>query len=76
MKKQQIKKSLKEYAEQLSEENLNAVYQFSSYLVERERKEATQELLEIPALLAEIDAARQDIVQGHLTDWREVRTDV
>ena len=71
-----IKKSLGEYIDQLSEPNLEMVYEFISNLAEKEREEATAELLEIPDLLDDIELAKQDIEQGELTDWRDVRADV
>ncbi|EAZ88678.1 hypothetical protein [Crocosphaera chwakensis] len=71
-----LKKSLGEYMDQLSEPNLELVYEFMSNLAEKEREEATAELLEIPDLLDDIKLAKQDIEQGELTDWRDVRTDV
>ncbi|MDJ0661471.1 MAG: hypothetical protein QNJ42_18580 [Crocosphaera sp.] len=61
---------------QLSESNLELVYEFMSNLAEKEREEATIELLEIPELLDDIELAKQDIDQEKLTDWRDVRTDV
>ncbi|GBF79856.1 hypothetical protein [Aphanothece sacrum] len=71
-----LKTSLNEYLEQLSETNLQIAYQFIADLVEKEREEATVELLEIPDLLEDIELAKQDIAQGELTDWREIRQDV
>ncbi len=73
---QNIKTSLDDYIDQLSESNLEKVHQFISQLVEQEREEATTELLEIPDLLEDIELAKQDIAQGDLTDWREIRNDV
>ena len=71
-----LKKSLGEYIDQLSEPNLETVYEFISKLAEKEREEATAELLEIPDLLDDIELAKQDIEEGELTDWRDVRADV
>ncbi|MEA5534914.1 hypothetical protein [Crocosphaera sp. XPORK-15E] len=75
-KVQSLKTSLNEYVDQLSEANLELVYQFITNLAEQEREEATAELLDIPNLLEDIELAKQDIAQGELTDWRDVRTDV
>lgn len=75
-KAQNLKKSLNEYVEQLSESNLQLVYQFVTNLADREREEATAELLDIPNLLEDIELAKQDIDRGELTDWREVRNDI
>ncbi len=71
-----LKKSLGEYIDQLSESNLEMVYEFISNLAEKEREEATTELLEVPDLLDDIELGKQDIEHGELTDWRDVRSDV
>ncbi len=75
-KAQKLKTYLNEYVEQLSEVNLQLVYQFIADLADKEKEEATAELLAIPSLLEEIELAKQDIARGELTDWREIRTDV
>ena len=75
-KAQKLKTSLNEYVEQLSEASLQLAYQFIADLADKEREEATAELLAIPSLLEEIELAKQDIARGELTDWREIRTDV
>ncbi|HAC63836.1 MAG TPA: hypothetical protein DCF68_09930 [Cyanothece sp. UBA12306] len=75
-KTKNLKTSLNEYVEQLSEANLQIAYQFIANLANKEREEATAELLEIPDLLKDIELAKQDITQGELTDWREIRQDV
>ena len=71
-----LKKSLGEYMDQLSEPNLERVSEFINNLVEQEREEATTELLEIPDLIEDIELAKQDIEKGELTNWRDVRNDV
>ena len=64
------------YVEQLSQERLAVVLDFLSYLVERDSSDATEELLAIPGLVAELDAAEQEIDVDELTDWRVLRGDV
>jgi len=64
------------YVEQLSQERLVVVLDFLSYLVERDSSDATAELLAIPGLLAELDAAEQEADADELTDWRVLRNDV
>ncbi len=73
-KVENFKKSVGEYMDQLSETNLELVYEFINNLIEQEREEATTELLKIPDLLEDIELAKQDISQGELTNWREART--
>lgn len=70
---QNLKVSLDEYINQLSESNLERAYQFISDLLEQEKEEATEELLKIPDLLEDIKLAKQDIAKGELTNWREIR---
>lgn len=75
-KTQNLKNSLNEYVEQLSEANLKIAYQFIANLANKEREEATAKLLEIPELIEDIELAKQDITQCELTHWRDVRQDI
>ncbi|MGK7957134.1 MAG: hypothetical protein AB4063_18070 [Crocosphaera sp.] len=74
--KEIIKTSLNQSVDQLSEANLHLAYEFINNLIEKEREEATTELLEIPDLMEDIELAKEDIEKGELTDWREVRNDL
>lgn len=73
---QEIRNEIKKYAEQLSTKNVNTAYEFMAFLADKESEEATQELLEIPGLLEEIEQAKKDMDGGNLVDWRELRKDV
>lgn len=75
-KVQNLKISLKESLDDLSESNLKLTYQFIFNLTEQEKEEATRELLKIPNILEDIELAKQDIAKGELTDWRQIRSDV
>jgi hypothetical protein len=57
----------------LSSDALQSAYDLLTDLVQKESEEATEELLTIPNLLEDIEMAEQDIAEGNLTDWREVR---
>ncbi|MGJ3248662.1 MAG: hypothetical protein ACFE0I_21610 [Elainellaceae cyanobacterium] len=60
------------YIEQLSPERLPVALDFLAYLVERESDEATEELLAIPNLRADLEKAEQEVQSGELTDWRSI----
>lgn len=73
---QQLKSSVYDSLNELSEANLQLAYKFINDLTEKEKEEATKELLAIPNLLEDIELAKQDIANEELTDWRKVRSDV
>ncbi len=75
-KLQELKTSLHQSLEELSEANIKLTYEFITNLVEQEKEEATRELVEIPNLLEDIELAKQEIAEGKLIDWREVRNDI
>ena len=75
-KNQQMRLKIKDYADLLSSDALQIVYNLLTDLVQKESEEATEELLAIPNLLEDIEMAEKDIAEGNLTDWREVRSDV
>ena len=75
-KQPNLKLVVHESVDELSPQNLQLAYQYIKQLAEQEKEEATNELLEIPNLLEDIQLARQDIASGDLTDWRQVRNDV
>lgn len=70
-----FKTSLDEYIAQLSESNLELVYQFISDLVKKEKEEATIELSEISDLREDIEVEKQDIQPRNLTSGREIRAE-
>ncbi|MGI0479453.1 hypothetical protein ACN4EE_01550 [Geminocystis sp. CENA526] len=75
-KLQNLKLSVHQSLNELSETNIKLTYKFITDLAEKEKEEATKELLEIRNLLEDIELAKQDISNGELTDWREIRSDV
>ena len=72
-KQSNLKLVVHESVDELSPQNLQLAYQYIKQLAEQEKEEATNELLEIPSLLEDIQLAKQDVTSGDLTDWREVR---
>lgn len=64
------------YVDQLSQERLAVVLDFLAYLVERDNRDATEELLAIPGFAAELDRAEQEADTEELVDWRVLRSDV
>ncbi|MEB3281330.1 MAG: hypothetical protein VKK42_20645 [Lyngbya sp.] len=76
MKTEQMRDQIKAYAEKLSPDQVKLAYEFLAKLAEDESEDATNELLAIPGLMNALEEADRDIVEGNLTDWREVRNDV
>lgn len=76
MKIEQMRDQIKAYAEKLSPDQVKLAYEFLTKLTEDESEDATNELLAIPGLMNALEEADRDIVEGNLTDWREVRNDV
>ena len=76
MKTEQMRDQIKAYAEKLSPDQVKLAYEFLAKLAEDESELATNELLAIPGLMNALEEADRDIVEGNLTDWREVRNDV
>lgn len=64
------------YVDQLSQERLAVVLDFLAYLVERDDRDATEELLAIPGFAADLDRAEQEADTEELVDWRVLRSDV
>lgn len=76
MKTAEMRRQIKEYAEQLSPRSISAVYDFLAYLADKESEEATEELLAIPGFLEAVQKAEKEIAEGKFTEWRKIRSDV
>jgi hypothetical protein len=57
----------KERLERLSEDRLRVADDFLAYLEEREANEATEELLQIPGFLEELEKSQEEVRLGRLT---------
>lgn len=57
-------------------DKLLVVENFVSYLADRNDNAATKELLNMPGLLSEVNAAKKEFDSGKGTDWRKVRRNV
>jgi hypothetical protein len=73
MKTEEIRSQIKNYADKLSDKNINTVYEFMAYLADKESEKATQELLEIPGLLTEIEQAKKDIEGGKVINFEQLK---
>ena len=54
-------------SERLSEDRLRVAADFLAYLEEREANEATEELLQIPGFLEELEESQKEVRLGRLT---------
>ena len=66
---------LNESLRHLSQERLKALVAFAAYLADSESEAATQELLAIPGLLAQVKQSRKAPTNQYI-DWKTVRSDV
>lgn len=62
--------------EQLSPDRLRVASDFLAYLDEREQSEATEELLRIPGFEDAFSRAVQDVEEGQIVRFEEIRRDV
>jgi len=67
MKTAEMRRLIKEYAEQLSPRSIRAAYEFLAYLADKESEEATKELLAIPGLLEAVQKAEKQIAESQFT---------
>lgn len=72
----QIRNEVKNYIDKLSPEKLEIVREFLKDLEDDENIDATEELLNIPGFESAMRRANQQIKEGKVRDWREIRDDV
>jgi hypothetical protein len=72
----EIRTQIDHYLSHLSLERLKIAAEFLADLADKDREEATQELLAIPGFIESFDRGKQDIAKGRLADWRSLRNDV
>jgi len=72
----QIRSKLKEYIDQLSPEKLTIVADFFQDLDSKEAIDATEELINIPDFQSSFEKANQEIKEGKVKNWRDIRNDV
>ena len=72
----QIRQQINQYLDRLSSDRLQLVAEFLAYLADKESKEATQELLDIPGFIESFERGKKDIAEGRVANWRTIRTDV
>ena len=72
----QIRNKVKEQIDKLSPEKLSIVRDFILDLEAEEDIDATKELLNISGFESAFKRANQQIKEGKVRDWREIRDDV
>ncbi|MBS9387222.1 hypothetical protein VB638_15335 [Dolichospermum sp. UHCC 0684] len=76
MNTSQLRQEINYNLEKLSPDNLKIVAEFLAYLADKESELATQELLDIPGFIASFERGKQDIAEGRVKNWRNIRSDV
>lgn len=71
----QIRNELKNHIDKLSAEKLEIVEKFLKDLQEEEI-DVTEELLNIPGFESAMKRTNQQIKEGKIKDWRDIRDDV
>ena len=72
----ELRKRAKERMDSLPADKVRVAAEFLDYLDDAASREATSELLKIPGLLQDVEAAAGHIKSGRFKDWRKVRKDV
>ncbi len=68
-----IRQNIEQNLNQLSLKNLNLVDKILAYLTDIESEEATAELLDIPGFIESFEKGKQDIADGRLTSWKDLK---
>ena len=76
MSTSQLRQEINYNLEKLSPDNLKIVAEFLAYLADKESELATQELLDIPGFIASFERGKQDVAEGRVKNWRNIRSDV
>ncbi|MBD2665693.1 hypothetical protein B6N60_04506 [Richelia sinica FACHB-800] len=76
MNASQLRQEINYNLERLSPDNLKIVAEFLAYLADRESELATQEILDIPDFIASFERGKQDVAEGRVKTWRNIRSDV
>jgi hypothetical protein len=72
----QLRKHAKERLDSLPPEKVRVAAEFLDYLETVASRDATAELLKMPAVLQDVEAVAGHIKSGRFKDWRKVRKDV
>ncbi|MGI0482239.1 hypothetical protein ACN4EE_15830 [Geminocystis sp. CENA526] len=72
----QTRSKLKEYIDKLSPEKLTIVADFVQNLDSQETMDATEELINIPNFKSAFEKANQEIKEGEVKHWRDIRNDI
>jgi hypothetical protein len=76
MNTSQLRQEINYNLERLSPDKLKIVAEFLAYLADKESELATQEILDIPGFIASFERGKQDVTEGRVKNWRNIRSDV
>jgi hypothetical protein len=76
MNTSQLRQEIKYNLKRISPGNLKIVAEFLAYLADKESELATQKLLDIPDFIASFERGKQDVVEGRVKNWINIRSDV
>ena len=76
MNSTEVRQQINQYLDQLSSDRLHLAADFLAYLADKESEEATQELQETPGFVETFQSGKEDIAEGRVTHWRNIRSDV
>ncbi len=68
-----VQEQIKTQLSNLSPEHLQMVLEITTYLSEREKDEATQEIREIPQIMQRLEMAESQVKNEQLIDWEETK---
>ncbi len=71
-----IKQQIKSQILTLSPKNLRTILEVTTYLLEQERENATQEIREIPNIAQLLEIAESQAKNGELIDWEDTENDL
>jgi hypothetical protein len=68
-----IKNQAKKILDSLSDEDAKAVFRFLQFIEEKECREATREILDIPEMEESIGRGLKDLQEDHTVSWDKLR---
>lgn len=68
-----MQQQAEQYLKQLTPETLVLATDFLAYLVQKDEDRATEELLNIEGFQEIFERGKQQVAEGKVTNWREIR---
>jgi len=68
-----VHQTIDPYLIQLTPERLNIAVHFLAYLAEKESEDATKELTDIPGFIENFERGKNDIAQGRITPYKQLK---